>query len=121
MQRWSFFLILVFLLAACGGQLSADSDVSGTWTGAVISTGAPLTLELTQTGVNLAATLMTNGASVTMSGTTADSPTATLVSLASEGADSVRLEASVSGNTMQGTLAVEAAGDISSGRFTATR
>ncbi len=120
MRRYLSFTVLTFLLAACGGQLSAG-DVGGTWTGAVNITGVPLELELTQTGLSLSATLNVGQDAVKMTGTTIESPTATLISLTSQGAEPVRIEASVEGSTMLGTLAVEATGDIRAGRFTATR
>lgn len=115
------FLVLAILLAACGGQLSTGGGVSGTWTGTFTSTSAPFALELSQTGASLSGTLTVGENAVAMTGTTAQGPTDTLVSLSSQGPNPVRLEASVSGDSMRGTLAVKEAGDITSGAFTATR
>lgn len=109
---------LMVLLTACGGQLS-EGGVSGTWTGALTNTEEPLTLELTQIGVQVSGELTFGNAAVTMTGTAANN----LVSLSYEpaGSESIGIEASVSGDAMRGVLAVETAGDITSRTFTAVR
>lgn len=120
--RFLAVISVLVILSACAGELDAGTGVSGTWNGQVTQTGAPVTLELTQTGSSLTGTL-SSGAEVIpeqMSGTAAGN----LVSLsnqAAEGMRQVRIEASVSGDTMQGTLAVTEVGDISSSTFTASR
>lgn len=116
--RFLAVVLVWVILSACAGELDAGAGVSGTWTGQITQTGAPLTLELTQTGTNLTGTLTAAGDSLPMSGVAAGN----LVSLSYQmAADAVQIEASVSGDTMEGTLAVTEAGDISSSTFTASR
>jgi hypothetical protein len=127
---WRFFMVYRFLavvsilviLSACAGELDAGAGVSGTWNGQITQSGAPITLELTQTGTNITGTLTSSAGILPeqMSGTAAGN----LVSLSNQAAEGdrlVQIEASVSGDTMQGTLAVTEAGDISSSTFTASR
>lgn len=116
--RFPLVLVLTLFLTACGGQLDADNGVSGVWDGAVTETGAPITLELTQSGTNLSGTLTANGETVAMDGTVARN----LISLSyQEAEDSIQIEASVNGDAMQGTLAVTTAGETVSSGFTASR
>ena len=116
--RFLLVLTLTLFLTACGGQLDADSGVSGVWDGAVTETGAPITLELTQSGTHLSGTLTANGETVVMDGTVARN----LISLSyQETEDSIQIEASISGDTMQGTLAVTTAGETVASAFTAAR
>lgn len=107
-------LILGLFLAACGGQLGVD----GVWDGVLTEIGEPLTLELTQTGTNLSGTLTTSGETVPMTGTAAGN----LISLSYQTAkNTLRIEASVDGDAMQGTLAVTSLGETVASGFTASR
>ncbi len=111
-------LILGLFLAACGGQLGVDSGVDGVWDGVLTEIGEPLTLELTQTGTNLSGTLTTSGETVPMTGTAAGN----LISLSYQTAkNTLRIEASVDGDAMQGTLAVTSLGETVASGFTASR
>ena len=116
--RFLAVISVLVILSACAGELDAGAGVSGTWNGQVTQTGAPITLELTQTGASLSGTLTAANRTVPLSGTAAGN----LISLAfQEADDAVQIEASVSGDTMEGTLAVTTAGNIESSTFTASR
>ena len=117
--RYSYLIALLFtlVLAACGGQTA--SDVSGTWNG-TNTVGSPLTLQLTQNGTNLSGTFSVPGeAAIPMNGTVASN----LVSLsAQDSSGSLNLEASVNGDSMQGTITLTLTGEQpASTGFTATR
>lgn len=118
--RYSYLIILLvaLALAACGGQTAGD--VSGTWNGTSSTTGAPLTLVLTQNGTSLNGTLSFGGTEgIPMTGTT----TGGLLSLSyQDTSGAVQIEASVDGNSMQGTLTLSLAdGTGGSSAFTASR
>ncbi len=118
-HRYSYLiaLLLTLVLAACGGQTAGD--VSGTWNGTIANTGAPIVLQLTQSGTSLSGTLSlaaTTGIPVT--GTAADN----LVSLSYQDTSlSLQIAASVNGSSMQGTItATDTEGTFSSS-FTASK
>ena len=111
-------LVLTLVLAACGGQ--SAGDVSGTWTGEISGPGgqAPMSLQLTQTGTSVSGSITLGEGTLPVTGTAANN----LVSLAGQDASgSLQLSGSVSGNTMQGTIAVTSADGNFSVDFTAAR
>lgn len=105
-HRYPYLLVvlLTLFLAACGGQ--GAGDVSGTWSGEITETQEAFSLQLTQSGTTLNGNFTVQGAQpVQMTGTVAGN----LISLSVQGSGgSVSIEASVSGNSLQGNLIISA-------------
>ena len=113
-------LLLILMLAACGGQVADNTDVTGTWTGQISGSGgtAPLTLQLTQSSSTVSGTLELGGDQLEVSGVLAGN----LISLSGQDqTGTLQLEGSVSSTMMQGTITVNSQGQNASVTFSATK
>lgn len=114
------FLLFTLMLAACGGQVTDSTDVTGTWTGQISGSGGtvPLTLQLTQSSATINGTLALGGDQLEVSGALAGN----LISLSGQDqTGTLQLEGSVSDATMQGTISVNSQGQDASVTFSATK
>lgn len=107
------------MLAACGGQTGASTDVTGSWSGQLSgpSGSAPFSMQLTQSGTNVEGTLNLEG-EIPISGTVVGN----VLTLGVEAEDgSIRIDGSVSGDSMQGTMTFTSGSDTAVLELTATR
>jgi hypothetical protein len=112
-------LLLTLVLAACGGQTGASTDVTGSWSGQLSgpSGSAPFSMQLTQSGTNVEGTLNLEG-EIPISGTVVGN----VLTLGVEAEDgSIRIDGSVSGDSMQGTMTFTSGSDTAVLNLTATR
>ena len=112
-------LLLTLVLAACGGQTGASTDVTGNWSGQLSGPGGsvPFSMQLTQSGADVEGILNLEG-EIPISGTVVGN----ILTLSVDAEDgSIRIDSSVSGDTMQGTMTFTSGGDTAVLELTAAR
>ena len=120
-------VVLVLVLAACGGPAPQTADVAGqwagTWTSDEIEAGGSLEATFAQTGNEISGTVTIDGSPCLATGTITGSVSSSNVTFgAVSGPDGIEFSGTVGATSMNGTYSVESglcAGDT--GTFTAER
>ncbi len=117
-------LLLALVLTACGEQAEPegkvpDADVSGIWDVRVAETDTPVVLELAQTGTTVRGSVSVDVLPLPVTGTVSG---IRLLLSADIPATTVAIDANVVGDTIDGTINIEAPiGTPLTGPFSATR